>query len=56
MGYNPATGVFGVYRRLQFVLWAAYIQNENDEGYKLERDVLYEALRVQSAEDPHKID
>jgi hypothetical protein len=40
----------------KFVPWAAYIQNENGEGYTLEQDELYEALRAQSAENPHKID
>ena len=40
----------------KFVPWAAYIQNENGEGYTLEQQELYAALKKQSAENPHKID
>jgi len=40
----------------KFVPWAAYIQNEQGEGYTLEQDELYKALSEQSAENPHKID
>lgn len=40
----------------KFVPWAAYIQNEKGEGYTLEQDELYTALKQQSAENPHKID
>jgi len=40
----------------KFVPWAAYIQNEQGEGYTLEQDELYNALNDQSTENPHKID
>ncbi len=40
----------------KFVPWAAYIQNENGEGYTLEQQELYDALKQQSADNPHKID
>ncbi len=40
----------------KFVPWAAYIQNEQGEGYTLEQQELYTALQQQSAENPHKID
>jgi len=40
----------------KFVPWAAYIQDENGEGYTLEQDELYQALSGQSTDNPHKID
>jgi hypothetical protein len=40
----------------KFVPWAAYIQNENGEGYTLEQHELDTALRKQSTDNPHKID
>ena len=40
----------------KFVPWAAYIQNENGEGYTLEQQELYDVLQGQSEENPHKID
>jgi hypothetical protein len=40
----------------KFVPWAAYIQNENGEGYTLEQQELKVALQKQSKENPHKID
>jgi hypothetical protein len=40
----------------KFVPWAAYIQNENGEGYTLEQQELYDILQEQSEENPHKID
>jgi len=40
----------------KFVPWAAYIQNEKGEAYTLEQNELYEVLRAQSADNPHKID
>jgi len=40
----------------KFVPWAAYIQNENGEGYTLEQEELFAALRKQSTENPYKID
>ena len=40
----------------KFVPWAAYIQNEQGEGYTLEQQELYAALKEQSTENPYKID
>lgn len=40
----------------KYVPWAAYIQDENGEGYTLEQDELFHALERQSTENPHKID
>ncbi len=40
----------------KFVPWAAYIQNENGEGYTLEQKDLYQSLIEQSKENPYKID
>jgi len=40
----------------KFVPWAAYIQHENGEGYTLEQEELYAALKKQSKDNPHKID
>lgn len=40
----------------KFVPWAAYIQNENGEGYTLEQNELHRLLMKQSKENPHKID
>ena len=40
----------------KFVPWAAYIQNENGEGYTLEQNELHQLLMEQSKENPHKID
>ncbi len=40
----------------KFVPWAAYIQNEQGEGYTLEQQELYTALKQQSTENPYKID
>lgn len=40
----------------KFVPWAAYIQNEQGEGYILEQDAIFHALEQQSTENPHKID
>ena len=40
----------------KFVPWAAYIQNENGEGYTLEQEELSDILKKQSTENPHKID
>ena len=40
----------------KFVPWAAYIQNEQGEGYTLEQQELSELLKQQSTENPHKID
>lgn len=40
----------------KFVPWAAYIQNENGDGYTMEQDELYDALKKQSTDNLHKID
>ena len=40
----------------KFVPWAAYIQNEQGEGYTLEQQELSALLKQQSTENPHKID
>lgn len=40
----------------KFVPWAAYIQNEQGEGYTLEQGELFDALKEQSTDNPHKID
>ena len=40
----------------KFVPWAAYIQNEQGEGYTLEQQELYTALKQQSTDNPYKID
>lgn len=40
----------------KYVPWAAYIQSESGEGYTLEQDKLYQALKKQSMDNPHKID
>lgn len=40
----------------KFVPWAAYIQNENGEGYTMEQNELSTALKKQSKDNPHKID
>lgn len=40
----------------KFVPWAAYIQNENGEGYTMEQQELHDTLMHQSTENPHKID
>ncbi|RDH81426.1 MAG: hypothetical protein DIZ80_15170 [endosymbiont of Galathealinum brachiosum] len=40
----------------KFIPWAAYIQDENGEGYTLEQQDIYLALKQQSKENPHKID
>jgi len=40
----------------KFVPWAAYIQNEQGEGYTLEQQELYNALIEQSTDNPYKID
>ena len=40
----------------KFVPWAAYIQNEQGEGYTLEQSELSSLLKQQSTENPHKID
>jgi len=40
----------------KFVPWAAYIQNEQGQGYTLEQEELYTALNEQSTDNPYKID
>ena len=40
----------------KFVPWAAYIQNENGEGYTLEQEEIFAALQQQRTENPYKID
>jgi len=39
----------------KFVPWAAYIQNEEGEGYTLEQKELFTALSEQNIDNPHKI-
>lgn len=50
---SPREGL--LYPLTKFVPWAAYIQNESGEGYTMEQDEIHEALKQQSAENPHKI-
>lgn len=40
----------------KFVPWAAYIQNEKGQGYTLEQQEIYDALKAQSTQNPYKID
>lgn len=40
----------------KFVPWAAYIQQENGQGYTLEQQEVHDALMKQSVENPHKVD
>jgi len=51
---SPHEGL--LYPLTKFVPWAAYIQDENGEGYTLEQKEIHAALKQQSAENPHKID
>jgi len=51
---SPREGL--LYPLTKYVPWAAYIQDENGEGYTLEQKEIHHALKQQSAENPHKID
>ena len=51
---SPRTGE--LFPLTKFVPWAAYVQQENGEGYTLEQRELYSLLVEQSVENPHKID